>query len=106
MSSLRLSFDCIVCAIKNCFTGAHTHRNPRTGRCRGAGGGVAGGPLAGRVAYGPLHGAGRLGGAVGVGGAGGPLQRLVQQEGLLLHVVALTAAAVGVARVVGLGVVL
>ena len=72
--------------------------------CRGGGarGGAPGGPLVGCGADGPLHGARRLGSAVGVRHARGPLQRLVHQERLLVHVVALAAAAVRVARVVGL----
>lgn len=41
-----------------------------------------------------------------MGRTGGSFQRLVQQEGLLVDVVALTAAAVRIARVVGLRVVL
>lgn len=41
-----------------------------------------------------------------MGRTGGSFQRLVEQKGLLVDVVALTAAAVRIARVVGLRVVL
>lgn len=91
-ASVRRCLTC-VCARLTCGRGGARRRSAR-------------GALAGGGAHGPLHGARGLGSAVGVRRARGALQGLVHHERLLVHVVALAAAAVRVARVVGLRVVL
>lgn len=77
-----------------------------TSRCGWAGWGAASGALAGCSTNRPLHGPRRLGRTVGVCWARCPLQRLIQQESLLIHIVTLTAAAVRVTGVIRLRVVL
>lgn len=71
-----------------------------TSRCGGAGGSAPSGSLARDVSHSPLHGTRRLSCTVGVGSVSRPLQWFIQQERLLVDVIALAAAAVGVTGVV------
>lgn len=88
------------------FQRHNTQHSNSTCGSGGAGGGAPGCALAGSGAHCPLHGARGLSGAVGMGRARGSLERFVQQVRLLIGVIALTATAVRVTRVVRLGVVL
>lgn len=89
-----------------CYKKTQIHKTPRTRRCWGVGWSTSRGSLTGGVPHSPLHGTGSLGSTVGVGRTGCPFQRLVQKERFLVHIIALTAAAVWVTRVIGLRVIL
>lgn len=82
------------------------HKVLLTSWCWGARGSTSSVPLVGGVSYSPLHWARSLGCTVGLWSASCPFQWLIQKECFLVYIITLTAAAVRVTGIVGLGVIL